>query len=162
MSTVTKRKYTHVLRTWNADQNGKSVYPFRSKRRKTLPDEWESLLRNNNIIRVYMGILKTAFLVVKNSPEYMHHNLLPCWLNYGAFSAILMVSAPLERVLVLPLSFQRYTIMLLLLWFIKLPLFCWKACSPLNIYHAIDSDCVSQSDCGLRSMLGWLVLILRW
>ena len=120
MSTVTKRKYTHVLRTWNADQNGKSVYPFRSKRRKILPDEWESLLRNNNIIRVYMGILKTAFLVVKNSPEYMHHNLLPCWLNYGAFSAILMVSAPLERVLVLPLSFQRYTIMLLLLSFIKL------------------------------------------
>ena len=38
-----------------------------------------------------MGILKTAFLVVKNSPEYMHQNLLPCWLIYGAFSAILMV-----------------------------------------------------------------------
>ena len=162
MSTVTKRKYTHVLRTWNADQNGKSVYPFRSKRRKTLPDEWESLLRNNNIIRVYMGILKTAFWWSKIA-------LNICITTYCLVDSFMVrsqrfwsLSAPLERDLVLPLSFQRYTIMLLLLWFIKSPLFCWKACSPLNIYHAIDSDCVSQSDCGLRSMLGWLVLILRW
>ena len=71
-----------------------------------------------------MGILKTAFWWSKNSTEYIHHNLLPCRLICGAFSAILIVSARFQRVLVLPLSFQRYTIMLLLLLFIKLPLFC--------------------------------------
>ena len=55
-----------------------------------------------------MGILKTAFLVVKNSTEYIHHNLLPCRLIYGAFSAILIVSARFQRVLVSPLSSTLY------------------------------------------------------
>ena len=77
-----------------------------------------------------MGILKTAFW----------------WSEIALNIYITTRFQRFQRVLVLPLSFQRYTIMLLLLSFIKLPLFCWKVCSPLNIYHAVDSDCVNQSD----------------
>ena len=76
-------------------------------------------------------------------------------------SAILMVSARFQRVLVLQLSFQRYTIMLLLLSFINLPLFCWKACSPLNIYHAVDSDCVNQSDAEFVVLVGFNTTMIR-
>ena len=46
-----------------------------------------------------------------------NHNVLLCRLIYGVFSALLIVSARFKRVLVLPLSFQRYVTMSLLLLF---------------------------------------------
>jgi len=72
------------------------------------------------------------------------------------------VLSDFDRFSAIPASFSfafvfstLYNYVIVIVVYFKLLLFCWKACSPLNIYHAIDSDYVSQSDCRICSIRGW-------